>query len=222
MKIKTITIFYFLIVCLYFSGNTLASSFQTNFEVLRSLSRQNIEPCLKSNLTNQNIPVQILNLDATDSTGWFFEAIIFEILQDLQLDSIQVGQREQSDSLSSQLFSGYQISYKKIELKIKYQSPEKWSFRHPKKINREAIVKLHIKILQISPQNSQLLWSGILENNSIDEIPAQELRNIEYSHLKFTQSIVPNVSIYSHILEPLIIIGSTGWIIYLFYSFRSR
>jgi hypothetical protein len=220
MKIKTI--FYFLIVYLYFSGNTLASSFQTNFEVLKSLSRQNIEPCLKSNLTNQNIPVQIINLDTTDSTGWFFEAIIFEILQGLQIDSIQLGHREQSDSLSSQLFSGYQISYKKIELKLNYKSPEKWSFRYPKKINREAIVKLHIKILLITPQNTQLLWSGILENNLIDEIPSQELKNIEYSHLKFTQAAVPNVSIYNHILEPLIIIGSTGWIIYLFYSFRSR
>lgn len=220
MRIKII--FLFLFVFLYFSGKTLASSFQTNFEVLRSLSRQNIEPCLKNNLTNQNLPVQIFNLDPTDSTGWFFETIIFEILQDLSIDSIQIGRREHSDSLGSQLFSGYQIEYKKLDLKINYKSTEKWSFRFPEKIKREAIVCLYIKIQLITPKTTQLLWSGIQENNSIEEIPSKELKNIENAHLKFTNAMVPDVSIFSYLLEPLIIIGSTGWIIYLFYSFRSR
>ncbi len=220
MKIKIF--FYFLIVYLYFSGNTLASSVQTNFEVLRSLSRQKIEPCLKYNLTNQNLPVQIINQDATDSTGWFFEAILFEILQTLKIDSIQVGHREQSDSLSSQLFSGYQIAYRQIALKINYQSPDKWTFGAPKTIIREATVKLYIKIELKTRLTTQIIWSDILENNAMEEIPSQELKNIEYTHLDFTCAAVPNVSIYQHIIEPMIIIGATGWMIYLFYSFRSR
>ncbi|MBN2090057.1 hypothetical protein JW964_10595 [candidate division KSB1 bacterium] len=186
------------------------------------MSRQKIEPCLKYNLTNQNLPVQIINRDSSDSTGWFFEAILFEILQSLQIDSIQVGHREQSDSLRSQLFSGYQIDYQKIVLKINYKTPPKWTFWSQKTITREAIVKLYIKIQIITLQKTQLIWSGVLENNSIEEIPSQELKNIEYSHLDFTRAVVPNVSIYHNILEPLIIIGSTGWIIYLFFSFRSR
>lgn len=220
MTIKTI--FYFLIITCYFSESSLASSVQTNFEVLKSLSRQKIEPCLQKNLTNHHLPVQILNIDSADSTGWFFEAVIFDILQNLQIESIQAGQQEHSDSLRSQQFSGYQISYQKIDLKLNYKTPEKWTFWFPKTFKREATVKLFIKIQEITAGKNQLLWSGILENNSIDEISTGELKKIEYSQLAFTRAEVPNISIYHHLIEPIIIIGSAGWIIYLFYSFRSR
>ncbi|MFQ5825038.1 MAG: hypothetical protein ACE5JB_13370, partial [bacterium] len=60
------------------------------------------------------------------------------------------------------------------------------------------------------------------KGSRLDWISSKKIRQLETRNLPFTQGVFLNGKGKSKFLEPIVITGVTGIIIFLFYSLRSR
>lgn len=158
--------------------------------------------------------VRIQSLQPDEEAGWFFAEGLENVLRDLGAESIYldgVGPAGQESSLL--------IDFKILRVGIRYlETPEIGNDDELRE--RMGHVAL---FLRISEQPSgKLLWSGEVSRDSSDTIRLAQLKVLENANIPFTVGQGTKNGDGSNLLEPVLITGITGTIIFLFYSLRSR
>lgn len=178
----------------------------------------------------------------TDSAPKTNLAICFEMI-----DSIIVGQvsnidKSEAKTFSSNLVSDYSIftnfvsdkftklNFSRLEgapvssninfviskIKVSYSNPKKMSFFGDYSVERNILIE---GSFLFTGTKSELIsfdktYSDVIAYNSIKEI--------EDVSLPFTKGEIPEVPLFSSILEPAIVVGSAAIIVYLFFSVRGK
>jgi hypothetical protein len=104
------------------------------------------------------------------------------------------------------------ISYKSIKHDLYYQKVK------DKKSERHIDIELHVRL--VDSKNS-ILHDDIVKRTKTDTLFTKELKNMEDINYPFTIG-KKNQSFLKRVYEPVLITMITGWIIYLFYSYRSQ
>lgn len=212
MKIKLILIFFLLSVSHVTAAET--PGLKTNFEIFNELSTQCVQEVLDGNLAREVKKVLLQKIDAGDSLNWFIENTLFNLLKQHGVDSIRYGEA------ASGLRQTVLIRYKIVNLSLAYENENRWRLFNRTHTTRHF--KLQFFLQLINPQQGTVLWSGVLAREFRDQVPPNQIAGIESSAIPFTQARFPDRSIYTRFVEPVLILSTTGTIIYLFYAFRSQ
>lgn len=198
-----------------------AGEIPSNFDLLKSLSVQVLQEKLSSSLFDSIRQVELFSINPKDSNNWFIESILFDYFNNLKIKDISLNpgsRRILPDKLPAK--PALRIKYRINQLGIQYISSDKfWSFRS-KGLTRKASVQYYLQV--VHNQNQQIIWDGIILNFYEDQLPVREVKNVELEGVVFTKANVPVRNIYTRFVEPVIMLGTAGVIIYLFYSFRGQ
>ncbi len=105
--------------------------------------------------------------------------------------------------------------------RISYQSVEQRIFYRPlagKNVERHIDVQMQVRFID---SNKTILKDEIFSNAFKDTLAAKEITKVENPKLAFTLG-ERNRPFFKKIYEPILVSLLTGWIIYLFYSYRSQ
>jgi len=217
MKIKLI----FLFLILFFNRGTALKSedYQSNFDWLQTLSEHIINDCFQSNLPDSTQKIVLQAIAPQDSQNWFLENMLVQNLRKYNIPLIVLNDEAVKTETTGNP-TGLLLKYRILDLKIRYRAAKKWFFMPTKIIERQAQVIIFLQLENL--MSKQLIWSGILTEKAQQEIPSNQIDEIEFPALSFTRAPVPSKSYFQQFFEPVITLGSTGLIVYLFYSYRSR
>jgi len=112
----------------------------------------------------------------------------------------------------AQVEDASQLHFKPIEQKIHYQKIAK------KKSERQIDLQIYVQFID---SKKRILKDEIISTTFKDSIFSKDLKSIENPQLSFTIGQTER-SLLQKIYEPFIVMVATGWIIYLFYSYRSQ
>lgn len=212
MKIKLILIFFLLSASRLTAAET--PGLKSNFEIFNELSAQCVQEVLDGNLAREVKKVLLQKIDTADSLNWFIENTLFNLLKQHGVDSIQYGEA------ASGFGQTVLVRYKIVNLSLSYENENRWRLFN--RTHNARHFKLQFFLQLINPQQGTVLWSGVLAREFRDQVPPNQIAGIESSAIPFTQARYPNRSIYARFVEPVLILSTTGTIIYLFYAFRSQ
>ena len=210
-----------LFVIIYLSGcgsqiGEQAAAKTDNYEIFNRLAGKVVQCTIDSSeITCNNTNVYMRNGDPTGANGWFIENWYIKSLQQMQCDSIAtLTELEPAINKNSIL-----IDYKIIKLNVDYQSQD--TFWKSKPVRRTIELKLWAKFSRLN-NNGKVLWMGECAESYSDHVRRARIPDLQNKHIAFTQAPVPEFNGYSKVLEPTFVMGISGVIIYLFYSFRSK
>ena len=190
---------------------------EDNLTVLSALAQQVAEDIVNHLLLNKTIKVFIDNIPPTDESSWLLETKLLPLIiaEDIAVSSSSFS----DDSLIAQKNSnGFVLEYKITKIGIEYDYINRGLFRE-NKVQRIAVLSVFVKL---SKENGSIILSEVLEKNSTDTFFSSQLKQVNNPDFSFTFSEPPASFGVKKLIEPLIAIGVTGTIIYLFYSFRSK
>jgi len=138
--------------------------------------------------------------------NWLLEA---QILEALRSNGIQKTILHSKANIKDSLV---EITYRPIKQNIIYKKFDS------KRIARTVSVELH---LRVTSENCELLLSKIFKAAGADTLHRNKIGLIENSNLEFTHGYMKK-SLASRMVQPVVVSLVTGFIIYLFYSYRSK
>lgn len=162
----------------------------------------------------------IKNLDANSNISWFIENRIVHILKSLGFhDEIYVGDPDFSNRDGK---TTLRLDYKVLDLKVKYMKREDGGFlgSGSNQINRQITVGLLVRVVKV-PEDALILSEERWKNYN-DWINEDQISTVENSNLPFTSGEFKYNKNSKNLLEPLLVTGVTGIIVFLFFSLRSR
>lgn len=204
-----------------YSNEIFGAEYQTNFQILEQLSAEVLDEQIKPIFESEKTPVWLFALSPKDSNNWFIENVLIQTLQKWEVDSIRLGNFIQKES---EQFSAdkkrLKISYRINDLKIEYVSGRGLGLQSEKMIKRMARIGYYFQIVDL--QTRTVVWSGNLQKTAVDDISVETIPELEMNQVGFTRAGYHAKNFYTKFVEPLVMIGTTGVIVYLFYAFRSR
>ncbi len=93
------------------------------------------------------------------------------------------------------------------------------SFLGKKKVKRT--IRLTINATFSTPADGKILWSDQYSESVIDTVNFSNIEQINNSTIPLTSFRRPEISFFDSVLEPAIVIFSTGVAVYLFFTIRS-
>ena len=115
---------------------------------------------------------------------------------------------------------GFFLSFSVIQSAVQYTKILGRSFWKTNAIERKAKVDFLIQI--INRKTNQLIWSGNLAHEKIDQIPVSFLEFVEQGGCLLKKPDRPKMSGVQKWIEPIIVFAGMGAMLYLFYSVRSQ
>jgi len=186
-----------------------------NYSVFIQLTEKIAQQIAHIEHLHQHHKILLKNADPHGENGWFVENNFIRIFNQSGYDSIALYQN--SANVFTTPDSVLIIEFKIIELKVNYSSENRfWKIGA---VNRHIRVDLWLKAYNFN--TGFIMWSNSLSETYTDKIDAKQTSELHHKHIAFTQSPIP-VSGYKKYVEPIFIMGLSGTIIYLFYSFRSN
>lgn len=135
--------------------------------------------------------------------NWLIEKQFFNCLTQAGFKNIYSG---------AQLSDATHISYESVQQRIYYHNiPDK-------KVERHVDVQLHVRCVD---SKKIILKDEIITRTFTDTITAKEIKTVENIKFPFTKGEQKR-SFLKKMYEPVLLTLLTGWIIYLFYSYRSQ
>ena len=118
----------------------------------------------------------------------------------------------------------YTPSSKSIEVRplnafVRYSNAHRTGFFGTKKVERTVSVQL--SIMMTHPRTGVVIFAGILSDYRSDSIAVEMINQVETPSLSFTKGELPQDAFFDRILEPIIVIGATALVVYLFFTVRS-
>lgn len=201
-KVKLILILLFVSIAASASTHEQPA---TNLDVLESVYASLFNNALgRVSFRDSVAAVRAVGIES--SYSWLLEAQLLEALRTFGIrKTILRSKATEGDSLID-------ISYRPINKKIVY------SKINSKKIERTISAALH---LRIQKSNGALLFSKILKETKVDTLPRSKIGLIENADMEFTHGQMTK-SFLSSMVQPVVVSLITGFIIYLFYSYRSK
>jgi hypothetical protein len=219
MKLRLILLLLFAGLSVYIATG---AEYQTNFELLEKIAGELLEEQIKPVFEDKSpVVIWLSAIEPADSSNWFIQNILIKKFFAWGNSSVFIELEAIPDSFTATASENIiQIKYRLNELKIDYEAKTQGIFQSVKRIKRQAKVNFFVQIINYSTR--AVIKSGNLERCFRDEVPVAALKNLDLNRVWFTHSKLNLKSFYSRILEPVVMVGATGVIIYLFYSFRSR
>ncbi len=194
-----------------------------------ALSRQQpSEPVLETNLAViqrliGNISAQLLGSArmskgervalriADDGENWIVRN---EIASALKAESILVFQSNDGPSDSLVVL---QVS--SAEMTVRYADMHREGLFGARRIRRDVAARISCQV--IDARTREVRYSGSLADSAADTVPVDDIERIETAGVETTHASLPPENLLDKIVEPFVIIGATGVVIYLLFHVRS-
>ena len=147
--------------------------------------------------------------------SWLVESILLEELtaEGYQVKSGAMG----AIADSSQARSRFEVAYRIISCETSYpRSSRKWLIGS-KEVERKAMVDIHF---QLSDGSKAIVWAKSVQREYRDIVPGSRLAELGTAGQPFTLPEVKGSS-WDKIIEPVIVAGIVGGLIYLFYTSKN-
>jgi hypothetical protein len=183
----------------------------TNLELLAGLSTRLADECiLRMGMKPGDKVIIVENQNASEISKW----ITLSFNEGLFNNGLVVFTNEDS------IKNGIAVSFTVTKAWIGYERSYRKSFLGSKWIIRSGDV--HIFLSGVDHPNGQIVWTGNLEISKRDTIPEATLDSIEQGGEIIGKPQRPAVRGAQKWIEPILIAGALGSVVYLFYSVRSR
>lgn len=220
-------ILHFVLFVAYFANPGIALSnfredknIDDNLTVLNNLAQQVAEDIVYQIVLNKTAELIIVNIPPADESSWLLETKLLPLViaRDIAVSNSSYSTFT-GDSLETKTnANSYVLSYKITEIGITYAYLNRGLFRDDK-IEREAVLRVFVKL---SNNDNLIIWSDEIEKKHNDSFFSSQLKHVNNPDFSFTFSEPPASFGVKKLIEPLITIGVTGTIIYLFFAFRSK
>lgn len=210
---------YLFLVGIFLFGLSLRANevpIEDNLTIFTRLSQEIIGNVIhRTNLDSTN-KIILKNTDPVDKNGWFIENSFIDFLKKSGFKSIAIYRGfSQSDTVFSSLKPTRIIEFKIKDLSVTYTKKDK-----NKILERKLVIDLWLNIYKSSDGISY--WTDTIRKEFTDTIKRVEIQALQNENITFTQASLPPMTGFMKVIEPIVIIGLSGTIIYLFYSFRSK
>jgi hypothetical protein len=159
-------------------------------------------------------PVYMKQVDTNDAS-WLVQSVLLEELTS-RGHSAMAGAMPAAEE-GDEADGAYEISYRIIACKTTF--PRAWRewVIGSRKVERRAAVDVQF---QLSDRSGAIIWAGNVEREKREIIPAARVQELATPGQSFTTAEIEPGG-WDKILEPVIVAGIVGGLIYLFYTSRS-
>lgn len=190
---------------------------QSNIVIFNKLADDIFNRFIAKTGIDSNVNVILQNSEPAADGDWFIEQLFISKLNKQHIDSIVVLPHKVEIDTIGQRHAVF-IKYKIAELAVRYISHDSFWTRKP--IDRRIDVNIRTRVTRLS--DGLLIHGGFFPASYSDKINWQDISKIENPRLAFTTAPKPAYSGFKKYINPIFIMGVSGIIIYLFYSFRSN
>lgn len=192
------------------TGQISSDQTRSNVEVMQKLIGYITDKVItKSNLSPaESIGIQVRNFQ----DYWIVEEAISSSLKNAGYRVF----RASGDSILNNIVFNINNS----ELNVQYDNMFRDGLFGIKKINRTIKTRLSLQV--IDQKSNEVLLSDSFNEQSRDTINADEVNNVELASAPSTHAEIPGEAVIDRLVEPFIIIGATGAVVYLFFYVRSK
>ena len=193
-------------VAMLASDDTLATS--TNLEIQQNLIRSIAADIVaRSGIAKEeSIAVRFLPIE----DGWIIENAFLKSLQ-LFGNTVSIGQENHSQSILIEVASA--------EVNVQYSDMHHDGFLGTKKVKRTLSARLDCKIIE--GKSGVVRLSDTFQRSISDTVQVSDIEHLESTGIKSTTGTLPSETFLDRIVEPFIIIGTTGVVVYLLFNIRS-
>ena len=190
---------------------------ENNLTIFDRLSEHIVQQAVNNVDLQQFRKIIIKNAQQGDENKWYVDYWFINVLDTIGHELYVLGFNVDS-TVSIESCSTAVLEYKIKHLDIEYTSKNK--FWNTSSIERRIAVELWIKCYKLS--DGFIHWAGNIGKEYSDIIEMDHIHTLENRYIKFTKAAIPVAKGFTNFLEPILIMGLSGTIIYLFYSFRSK
>ena len=186
------------------SSNTVL----TNLEVMKELARTVTHEIIEQATISVHDSI-ILRFDQDENV---------KIVQDPVLETLKAkgcSVFTNNDSLSG---NRLMMEYSGTECRVIYGEMFRDGFLGTKRLKRNVTVQWFSKITRES--NGEVLFGKTFAQEYADTVNADDVANLEDNQFHSTHAEIPSDTFFDRIIEPVVIIGATGVIVYLFFHIR--
>lgn len=188
-----------------------AEKYGDNLSFLEELTNK----LLRKWVLEQNLPrdqlILLKRISPQSIEDWFLENRFLCVLKEQNYHRVRLG---------SQSPEGIVIEFKIIKLGIDYPRIIRSGLWGNREVERRGEVKVALKLYRAG--QGEVMWAGVIGGSEGDRVPLNMVKNLENKGFSFTQAPLPCGGGFSRILEPAVVLGVTGVVIYLFFSIRSK
>jgi len=191
-----------------------------NFAVFNQVAEQVVRQICNRVDGRHYESIIIESLDSNNNSDWLIEKWFIEAFQADGIDSVFLLKNMplKKDDTPVHHRSSLKVAFKTIACQIDYQNVN--SFWKIKSTERRIIIELWIKMQNMA--DGALVWEGNVREIHTDQIDYNNIPEFENKNIIFTMAPVPSAPNLKRIIEPILIVGLSGGIMYLFYAFRSK
>jgi hypothetical protein len=189
---------------------------RTNLTVLAELSAEAIEEAVGRMAIPAGASVYIEQVESNDA-GWLVQSLLMEELtgRGHEVRAGKMGaQGAEGTETDAQV---YQVSYRIVACEMTY--PRVWRdwLVGTRKVERRAAVDIHF---QLSNTQRAVLWAGSAKRERRDIVRGSRIPELVTPGQSFTAPPL-DAGGWDKVLEPVVVAGIVGGLIYLFYTSRS-
>jgi hypothetical protein len=184
-------------------------SVKTNLEVMQVLAQNITEQIISaSNISkNEKVLVDVKNGDES----WIAVHAFTSSLKDMGFQVFV--------SSDSTVNDGITLKLPTTKFHVQYDDMFRAGIFGAKKVRRTVMAEVICQAIKNASR--EILFSKSFSEHSIDTVSVDDISTIEYSAARSTHGELPAEDFLDRIVEPFIIIGATGVVIYLFFHVRS-
>lgn len=184
---------------------------KSNLSVMTDVIREVIEEAIDRMDIPEAAEIKITQDNQSDA-NWLIYSVLLEELTDR--GHIVVAQ---GSSAGDSEHPRYEIWYKVVTCATTY--PRQWRewVVGARKVERETRCEMHFRL---SDENSATVWAGGVERERREIMPGTRLQELGTSGQPFVSPEIQPAG-WDKVLEPVVVAGIVGGLIYLFYTSRS-
>ena len=189
---------------------------ETNLEVLEGLLGRLSEQIAERSMIKAGEPVAVGV--KTSENSWIAEQSLTSVLKSVgaRVFAVPIHQAGITDT---QLTAHMLISAEVTVMRVRYDGMYREGMFGPKKVTRTATTSISYQTVNSATnevQSSETLTASAVDTILVDAVPA-----LEQSGIAGTHAIVPDDGFLDRFFEPIVIMGTIGIAVYLFFHIRS-
>jgi hypothetical protein len=184
-------------------GNPSLREKMTNLDVMRSLAEEMALEVVRSANSESGAKISISVFPK--ETAWYIENAIVNGMK--REASMIVGDSVATIAANFGIVSGW----------VAYSNIRRDGFFGEKLADRTVGLRLTSRLTKAGT----ILWSGDVEKSATDTMLVDDIQNLESPTIPMTRGALPSEGFFSHVAEPLILIGSIAVAVLLLFNVRS-
>lgn len=198
---------FYIVLVIFCAAGALHSNDEplSNLSLLQSLYEELLNDVLAEIDLVDSVAV-IKKPQVRNEYNWLIESAIFQQLQERGLEHIYIN----PDTVIEKRF--VEFGYQSLQQAIDYKKLKS------KKIQRQINAKMNVTVLS---QSGEIFASQVEQKTKTDTLSKADFSHIENKNYAFTRG-EKKQTLLGKVKEPVIVSIITGFIIYLFYSYRSK